>query len=80
VYPEYKHIWKSEKAPPGSWKDVKLQRDFFDTLASKWNIQKPEDWNAVTTAMVMKEGGHFVKRYYNSSLIRGTRSRFVANL
>jgi hypothetical protein len=40
-------------------------------LAKKWNIQKPEDWNKVTVPMVVKEGGNFVRRYYNGSIVQG---------
>ena len=54
------------------WKDKDNQKKFFDQLAIKWNIQKPEDWTKVTTAAVVKEGGGFVSHYYNSSLLQGT--------
>jgi hypothetical protein len=55
----------------GYWKDKKNQKAFFDQLAIKWNIQKPDDWNKVTWSMVSKEGGNFVSSYYNSSLQQG---------
>jgi hypothetical protein len=40
-------------------------------LTVKLNIQKPEDWNQVTKATVIKEGGGFIAHYYNSSLKQG---------
>jgi hypothetical protein len=45
-------------------------------LAIKWNIQKLEDWNKVTRDMVLKEGGNFIKNYYNSSLQQGNDAPF----
>jgi hypothetical protein len=65
--PEYKEPNNSV----GYWKDVQNQKEFFDRLAVKWNIQKPEDWNKVTATMVLKEGGRFIKKNY-PSLKQGT--------
>jgi hypothetical protein len=42
-------------------------------LASKWNIQKLEDWNNISPRKVVKEGGTFVKDIYNYSLSKGTK-------
>jgi hypothetical protein len=61
----------------GYWKDLQNQKKFFDQLAIKWNIQKPEDWHKVTYKMVVKEGGSFVSDYYNGSLTQGNNSCFV---
>jgi hypothetical protein len=66
-YPDYVPMTK----PRGHWKDKENQKEFFDQLAIKWNIQKPEDWNKVTNKMVLKEGGRFIDRYYNGSLQQG---------
>ena len=57
--------------PTGYWKAKENQKEFFDQLAIKWNIQKLEDWNKVTCDMVVKEGGYFIANYYNSSLQQG---------
>jgi hypothetical protein len=54
------------------WSNVNNQRKFFDEVASKLNIQKPEDWYRVTGKTVIKFGGHFIKRFYNGSLVSGT--------
>jgi hypothetical protein len=61
----------TKQLPRGYWKDKENQKEFFDQLAIKWNIQKPEDWNKVTNEMVLKEGGRFIVDYYNRSLQQG---------
>jgi hypothetical protein len=67
--------------PHGYWKDKKNQKEFFDQLAIKLNIQKKEDWNRVTFQMVDKEGGgNFIKRYYNGSLQQGTECVYLDTL
>jgi hypothetical protein len=55
----------------GHWSDKHHQKEFFDKLAIKLNIKKLDDWNNVTKSMVVKEGGHFINSYYNSSLTKG---------
>jgi hypothetical protein len=55
----------------GYWKDKQNQKEFFEKLAIKWNIQKPEDWHKVTLRAAVKEGGHFITTRYNSSLQQG---------
>jgi hypothetical protein len=62
-----------EKTLRGHWKDTKNQKEFFDRLAIKWNIQSADDWNKVTLEMALKEGGHFIRTYYQHSLHRGTK-------
>jgi hypothetical protein len=56
---------------PEPWKDKQLQKKFFDQLATKWNIQQPEDWHKVTKDMILNEGGTFLSTYYNGSVQRG---------
>ena len=65
LYPEHQEIWK-EYRPLGYWKDLDNQRAFFDALAIKLNIHKPEDWYRVTRKTVIQEGGYFVPQYYGS--------------
>jgi hypothetical protein len=60
--------------PQGYWKDMANQRLFFDQLAHKLNIQKPEDWAAVSSKTILDEGGAFVNRYYKSSVVNGTKA------
>jgi hypothetical protein len=72
VYPEYVPVMTVK--PHGYWKDIQNQKMFFDQLAIKWNIQNVEDWNKVTFEMALKEGGHFIGKYYNSSLQQGFRT------
>jgi hypothetical protein len=73
AYPD--HLWKEEpkSKPSGYWSDVKHQRQFFDQLALSLGLQKPDDWNRVTSHQVFDKGGSFVKAYYNGSLIQGMR-------
>jgi hypothetical protein len=62
------------KRPLGYWKDKQNQKEFFDQLAVKWNIQKLEDWNKVTNKMVLQEGGYsIINTYYSGSLLQGTK-------
>jgi hypothetical protein len=70
VYPDYAPTTK----PRGYWRDKQHQKEFFDRLAVKWNIQKPEDWNKVTHKMLIKEGGNWINHSYNSSLQQGKTS------
>ena len=72
IYPDYVPPVKRQ----GYWKDKENQKKFFDQLAIKWNIQKPEDWNKVTVAMALKEGGNFISNDYNGSLQQGTNVPF----
>jgi hypothetical protein len=67
VYPEF----VPKRKPLGYWKDKKNQKELFDQLAIKLNIQKPEDWHQVTPAMV-SEGRSFLSAYYNDSVKQGT--------
>jgi hypothetical protein len=70
VYPEYQQIWNT-KPSVGRWKDIKVQRQFFDQLASKLHIRQPQDWFRVTCKTVLNEGGHFVRNFYKGSVIKG---------
>jgi hypothetical protein len=75
IYPEHLDLWLDYKVgfsmPSGYWKDIANQRAFFEKLAIKLNIQKPEDWYKVRGTTVFEEGGHFVKQFYGGSVIRG---------
>jgi hypothetical protein len=68
VYPDYIPTAR----PRGYWSDKEHQKKFFDQLAIKWNLQKRDEWNRVTSEMVLKEGGYFIETYYNNSLQQGT--------
>jgi hypothetical protein len=82
IYPDYVQTTKTTKPqttkqlPRGYWQDKENQKKFFDQLAIKWNIQKPEDWNKMTCDMVVKEGGSFIYKYYNGSLNQGNNVPF----
>jgi hypothetical protein len=69
-YPEYQNVW--QQYTPHNHISITSQRDFFDQLAAKWGIRKPEDWLEVTSAMVLKEDKmNFVNNHYNGSFVRG---------
>jgi hypothetical protein len=67
------HLYRKDGSKPsGYWDSIEHQKAFFDQLATKLNIQKPEEWVKVTTNTIIKEGGfHFLKRFYNGSKIQG---------
>jgi hypothetical protein len=69
VYPE--HNWNYNRKPAKYWQDISHQRTFFENLASKLNIQKPEDWYKVSIETFVQHGGAFVNNYYQGSLVRG---------
>jgi hypothetical protein len=78
-YPELAHIWQERKVltpsprlnPNGHWNRIQNQRQFFDNLAIKMNIKRPEDWYRVTRQTVLDEGGNFIVRHYRGSHLRG---------
>jgi hypothetical protein len=71
VYPE--HNWKDirEVKEGGYWNNVRNQRQFFDQLAQKLNIQSPEGWYSLTSTKVQKMGGWFIGSHHKGSLISG---------
>ncbi len=82
IYPEHQQVWndwesKTPSHPYGYWKDRTHQRRFFDQLAVKLKIEKPEDWMKFTSIDVKKEGGGFITNYYNSSLSEGNNFSFT---
>jgi hypothetical protein len=51
---------------------LQTQRNFFDTLAIKWNIRTPQEWNNVSYSATLKEkGSSFINQYYKGSIVRG---------
>jgi hypothetical protein len=73
-------IPKKSSKPRTIYWNKQRQKEFFDQLAIKWNIQKLEDWNKVTTRMIFKEGGHFIKIYYKSSILQGKNSTYILTI
>jgi hypothetical protein len=69
-YPEHTEIWQVHRQR-GYWKQIEHQRSFFEKMATKLNIQKPEDWLNVSKVTAAKEGGHFIHSIYNGSLLKG---------
>jgi hypothetical protein len=55
------------------WDDTANQRSFFDQLAVKLNVKKPEDWYSVGLETICKNGGSFIMTRYKgrSKLTQG---------
>jgi hypothetical protein len=75
IYPEYNWdtVRESQTLPSGHWEDLANQRAFFDQLAIKCNIQKPEQWLFIHSDYIFKNGGSFIRRYYSGSITKGKR-------
>lgn len=58
----------------GYWKDHKNQRKFFDELAKKLKIAKPEDWGKVNVKRIAEHGGLALLNYYGGSLMKCLKS------
>lgn len=52
--------------------EVEKHRLFFDEIASRVGVTKPEDWYSVPTHSVIALGGSFVNTEYHGSLTKGT--------
>jgi hypothetical protein len=72
LYPSHKWKKPKQQKPWGHWNSKINQRVFLDQLATKLNIQKPEDWYSIRPDTVKTMGGSFVYTHYNGSLIEGT--------
>lgn len=55
------------------------QREFLNSIAHKYNIQKPSDWGGITSRTLYKEGADKIKAY-KGSVIRLLRSVFPGNI
>lgn len=73
--------WNIEWFPksPGYWEDKKNQREFFDSLARKFNIQEPKDWGKLNTSTIKKHGGACVLYHYKGVLLAALRSVYPSN-
>src|SRR5690348_1028461 len=47
IYPEHKFDASKFVASPGYWSSIEHQREFFNSVAHKLNITKPENWYTV---------------------------------
>jgi hypothetical protein len=70
LFPDRQYEWQDTK-PRGHWTDLHNQKLFFDKLGHKLNIKKLEDWYRVPSSTVLREGGSFITKYYNSSILQG---------
>ena len=56
------------RKPRGYWKSLSNQRQQFDLLAQKYNINQPSDWKKLSYNQIAQEGGRSVLKYYPSLL------------
>ncbi len=54
-----------------NWRQLPLQRAFFDNLAQQLAIRSPEDWNSITLQQVKAKGASPIISLYKGSLKRG---------
>jgi hypothetical protein len=72
VFPEQQwHPWRFSQVPVGYWEDMENQRKYFDWLAKRLKITRPDDWYNVSLSDVKQENSGLLTRYGNS-LIKGT--------
>lgn len=58
----------------GYWKEQKNQRKFFDDLAKKFQVTKPQHWGKIQVKRVAEHGGLALLNYYGGSLICALKS------
>lgn len=71
LYPEHK--WdptKFHRMPRRYWTLIKNQKAFMDSLATKYNIQVPDDWNQITSEIMIHEGGASLLRLCGGSITK----------
>lgn len=54
--------------PPGFWRKIENQRNFFNELARKLSIKTPSDWGQFTSEVVAANGGRTISSRYHGSL------------
>jgi len=71
TYPEYN--WKTYKfsiLPPGFWKDMKNQRQYFTDLAVSLGLKSWEDWYKVKLPELVPPATSIITEYYGGSLVK----------
>ena len=71
LYPN--HNWEVSKFSNPSesyWADKKIQREFFDKLAKKFEIKEWEDWYQIKASDVVKNGGTTIVSIHGGSVFR----------
>ncbi len=64
-------IHQFQQVSRGYWNELPNQRKFMDEIATKLNINSPEDWSKVTTTTIDAHGGSRVLSKYDDSLVKG---------
>lgn len=62
--------WKKQqfRSNAGFWHHRPNQRAFFDSIASKYKITKPEHWSRVNRRVIMENGGTTILKQHQGSL------------
>lgn len=63
---EWKREWFTNDQPHGYWNSKQNQRTFFESLATKLNIQRPHQWGRVTKRDLLQAGGGRLLNRYGS--------------
>jgi hypothetical protein len=69
AYPEHVfHIWKFSRVPVKTWKNPKLLRQFFDSLAPQVGVKKLDDWYEVADRRIVGDAGGWTAVFENKGL------------
>ena len=60
--PEGKSIFNN---PPGYWEKKENILDFLHEIKMKYNLNSPEDWNAITSKHIQSNGGGTLRQKYS---------------
>jgi len=67
IYPEFDwKTWKFSHVPRGFWLDKANQRDFFDDLAKKLNLEHWQDYYRIRSTEVEENGGKTLLSMYKN--------------
>jgi len=75
LFPE--QDWKSwlfERVPTSFWSEKLHQREYFDWLATEFQLRSFSDWYRIKVADVLKRGGRGVLKYHDNSLMNSLKS------
>jgi hypothetical protein len=71
LYPEVKwNFHQHKRLSPRYWSSKQNQKEYFQILEEKFNIQKPEDWSRIPSSTLKKDphAASIINNYYSGSL------------
>lgn len=68
-------MWFS-KLPQRFWKDETNQRNFLHDLAKKYNLSKPSNWDSITIANIIEQGGSGLLKQHGYSLVKALKKLY----